>query len=1066
MTTATANRHLVRLEENDLGIYVWPHKPEWFVPNARGEFILRRLLRAEGLYRLAEEYARHFRMPAAQAFVHVEQFARRLELPDPPPYAGREAHLTLDRLKECWLHITNRCNARCSHCMFRSSPADASHLSTRDALAIVNGAGSLGCELFYFTGGEPFVHEGFLTVCDHVLRETRAHVVILTNGIGASEFLPKMERWSRERVHFQVSVDGTEANHDAVRGEAAYARLLKNLALIRDAGFPVTLAMAVHRNNLADMSAVVTLAADLAVHNVHYLWLFTRGNAAPELFVPPEEIYPELIAAAELAEHSGVLIDNIEILKSQVFSLPGTRFDLSNAGWESLAIGPDGRVYPSPALIGRDDAVCGHVQEGLEKVWRDSPRFDELRCASIARTPAYQANPLRFLVGGGDIDHSLSYGDSFAGHDPYVPLYNRVALWLIAREASRFPDGDVPGFRLRMGDWLYECCEEGDGVFFTHSNCVLSLPGKDGHALVRDFYTRAVAQPNEEIRNPVPYPEEAIWFIPTEVRVRSYGCGSPVADAQLATGETVVDLGCGAGVECFIASSHVGPEGEVIGIDMLAEMLERAERAAAQVGERLGYRNVEFRQALLENLPIPDDSVDVVISNCVINLSPQKRQAFQEMLRVLKPGGRIVISDVASEEEIPLAIQYSEKLRGECLGGAFQQDRLFQLLSDVGFRQATIIKRFHYRKVRGHQFLALTYSAVKPPRDEKTTVMYRGPFAAVITDDGTLIERGQSAELPWRDDLAVENSVFALDAEGNVANDEGAVTCGCACFAPPDEEAEVAPQAEPGCEAASCCCAPEQEIEAPQAPSTRHRVNCMACGAPLEYLEREREETCHYCGQRKHANALCEAGHFVCDTCHSKDALEVIERLLVHSTESDMIALLKRVRRHPAMPVHGPEHHSLVPGIILAAYRNIGGNVSSDDIRTAIRRGATIAGGACAFLGACGAATGVATGFSIVLGATPLKGSLRQLVQQVTAQVLAEVARFSAARCCQRDCWIALRVAAELSSDLLPIPLSAGEPLACEQFEQNPECLGAICPLWPKAAATPTIPAREAAARR
>ncbi len=119
---------------------------------------------------------------------------------------------------------------------------------------------------------------------------------------------------------------------------------------------------------------------------------------------------------------------------------------------------------------------------------------------------------------------------------------------------------------------------------------------------------------------------------------------------------------------------------------------------------------------------------------------------------------------------------------------------------------------------------------------------------------------------------------------------------------------------------------------------------------------------CVYCHTEQPANALCQQGHFVCDACHSRDALAVIEHLLLTTRETDMVALLEEIRRHPAVPLHGPEHHSLVPGIILAAYRNSGGTVTPEMLQTALRRGKSMAGGACAFLGVCGAAAGVGRG--------------------------------------------------------------------------------------------------------
>jgi hypothetical protein len=239
----------------------------------------------------------------------------------------------------------------------------------------------------------------------------------------------------------------------------------------------------------------------------------------------------------------------------------------------------------------------------------------------------------------------------------------------------------------------------------------------------------------------------------------------------------------------------------------------------------------------------------------------------------------------------------------------------------------------------------------------------------------------------------------------------------------------------------------------------------MACGAPLTYLKRERPEVCHYCGQEKLANAVCAEGHFVCDACHSEDALAVMRHLLVHSKDRDMVGLLKRIRRHVAVPVHGPEHHSLVPGIIVAAYRNSGGQAGEEQIDSALHRGSTIAGGSCAFFGVCGAAAGVGMGFSVLLGATPYEGPKRQLLQQAAAEALADIAALNAPRCCQRDCWIALRKAAELSEKLLDIRLTADEPLPCEQSELNDECIGRACPLWPAgpAAAQPEAPAPQGA---
>ncbi len=196
------------------------------------------------------------------------------------------------------------------------------------------------------------------------------------------------------------------------------------------------------------------------------------------------------------------------------------------------------------------------------------------------------------------------------------------------------------------------------------------------------------------------------------------------------------------------------------------------------------------------------------------------------------------------------------------------------------------------------------------------------------------------------------------------------------------------------------------------------------------------------------ANAVCEQGHFVCDACHTRDGRALIEHICLATAETDLIALLQEIRSHPAIPLHGPEHHFLVPGVILATYRNLGGEVSPEMLRTALDRGQAVPGGVCAFTGVCGAAAGVGIAFSLLLEANPLKPHERQQVGLVMQAVLQELTPVQAARCCQRECWLALRKAAELSREFLPLTLRAEASLVCGQAHQNRECLGASCPLF------------------
>jgi arsenite methyltransferase len=182
------------------------------------------------------------------------------------------------------------------------------------------------------------------------------------------------------------------------------------------------------------------------------------------------------------------------------------------------------------------------------------------------------------------------------------------------------------------------------------------------------------------------YSVEELTSIPAEANM-GLSCGNPTATAHLRPGEVVVDLGSGGGLDVFLAAKMVGPEGRAIGIDMTPAMIERA-RANAVAG---GYTNVEFHQSTIDNIPLPDASVDCVISNCVLNLAPDKPAVFREMTRVLKPGGRLAVSDIALKGELPEAIARSMAAYVGCIAGAIRMDDYRAGLLDAGFEHVEIV---------------------------------------------------------------------------------------------------------------------------------------------------------------------------------------------------------------------------------------------------------------------------------------------------------------------------------------------------------------------------------------
>jgi SAM-dependent methyltransferase len=192
--------------------------------------------------------------------------------------------------------------------------------------------------------------------------------------------------------------------------------------------------------------------------------------------------------------------------------------------------------------------------------------------------------------------------------------------------------------------------------------------------------------PTQEISKKIGYTEEELETVPEGANL-GLGCGNPVALASLKEGETVLDLGSGAGFDCFLAASRVGNRGRVIGVDMTPEMLEKA-RENARKGN---YTNVEFRLGEIESLPVADNSVDIVISNCVVNLSPDKKRVFAEAFRALKPGGRLMISDLVLLKELPDFIKNSIEAYIGCVSGAILKDEYLRVIKAAGFQDVKIV---------------------------------------------------------------------------------------------------------------------------------------------------------------------------------------------------------------------------------------------------------------------------------------------------------------------------------------------------------------------------------------
>jgi arsenite methyltransferase len=282
------------------------------------------------------------------------------------------------------------------------------------------------------------------------------------------------------------------------------------------------------------------------------------------------------------------------------------------------------------------------------------------------------------------------------------------------------------------------------------------------------------------------YGPRYVEVIPNEIMERNYGCGDP--SRYVHEGETVLDLGSGGGKICYICAQKVGPKGKVIGVDFNEPMLELARKYQRQIAEELGYHNMSFRKGRIQDLKldldefeeylllnplrssddylrameeaarfrrqspmIPDESINVIVSNCVLNLvaTVEKKQLFEEMFRVLKVGGRCVISDIVSDEDVPQELQDDPELWSGCISGAMREDLFVKAFEDAGFYGMTILERGDapWQVVRGIEFRSMTVAAYRgkqgPCLERNLAVIYRGPWRKVIDDDGHVLERGE-----------------------------------------------------------------------------------------------------------------------------------------------------------------------------------------------------------------------------------------------------------------------------------------------------------------------------------
>ena len=223
--------------------------------------------------------------------------------------------------------------------------------------------------------------------------------------------------------------------------------------------------------------------------------------------------------------------------------------------------------------------------------------------------------------------------------------------------------------------------------------------------------------------------------------------------------------------------------------------------------------------------------------------------------------------------------------------------------------------------------------------------------------------------------------------------------------------------------------------------------NCGICGLPLIYGNESATMRCVFCGRTYSALIYCPQGHYICDSCHQREAVDILRQVLISSVWANPLEILEQVMSHPSVPMHGPEHHAMVPAVIVTAVRNSGYPVPPEAVEQALSRGEKVPGGWCGFYGACGAGIGVGIAVSVLTEATSLKGKERSLANEATSLALSRLAD-GYSRCCKRAYRKSLETAVEFLQQRLNISLRTAAGMRCSYSHRNKECPKELCPYY------------------
>jgi radical SAM protein with 4Fe4S-binding SPASM domain len=750
----------IKKRKKGITLFIDPKSPNWMSVNDSGAEILKLCDGKHTLSEIQDLICKKYEVPNNKKVKEeISQFlsaAGLLEFVsdakfDRPEYKGRSSVIAPRKLDELWLYYTMACNLRCKHCLVNAGKGLKKELTTEEFKKVVDEGIKLGVKRFYITGGEPFIKEGIFDLMKYITKTKRRELIVLTNAtLFDDRKIAALKKLVSPKLLLQVSLEGPNAEiHDKLRGKGSFDKAVEGIKKLISIGITPIVSTAISKLNEKDIARTSRFLSKLGIQEHNVLWMHAKGRGAnnlDDLYVPSENIARAMKKLKKEYKEQEVIFDNVESLKVRVRTKRGRKNDLCNNCYEKICVNSDGHVYPCASLNGDRNFDAGSVRkESLKDIWLNSKVMEKGRDNSVQNKPECRDCYLEYFCGGGCTSHSYYASEVDTGKgsvtalDPYCSTYKSMfedIIWELASEGVtpqngkgyaaplvyNAMDSKLPG---HLGAGI-KSIDKNFEVGCYHCSCVLSVDVEDdeevckpeikGHVTktVKKKFSNAAYNPVADYYCPTGYDPKDLAHIPNEVLDVSYGCGNPAALADIKKGETIVDLGAGGGIDCFIAAKRLGKKGKVIGIDMTDEMLEKARESSGKVGEVLGYDIVEFRTGNIMEMPVESDSVDLVISNCVINLTEDKDKVLEEIYRILKPGGRFIISDIVSDKPVPGYLKRDKELWNACLSGALTDRKFTEVAENAGFSNVTMTNNYLYKKVEFIEFYSITLKGSKP----------------------------------------------------------------------------------------------------------------------------------------------------------------------------------------------------------------------------------------------------------------------------------------------------------------------------------------------------------------